>query len=687
MTHIPAYGDSLEVIWGANWYAEHLRQFSNPFFYDRIFHPTGFSTALQANTSIFLLAMGFFRLFLPEAATYNLFVFASFILAYAGMIMATRSYTDKVWLIALIALLYTYWGMRWVRLGGQVNLLWLSALLPWLFWILQAANRRHRIFGAVLIWALCIITTLYGIWIGALVVGVYFLNKLSMDRFREVMAIILLTILFSLPTLIPFWQAQRLVSSPFYSMEHIVGWGASLNSLPIPAVYHPWLSDFARTIYSGPLDESGVANLGLVAFLAGIAYVLRSRLHDETERFALLLFFVGLIVGLGPLLRWNGRIVEAPLFVPINRALWDLGHLLNPQSFSGSIPPDLANGVPLPGYLLYITVPFLEGSRVVARFAFVAGLGLVLLLAVLLERIKATWLLVALALLLLFERVPWPVQQGVPMPIAPHPAFEELSTESVSLIDLVPSGDLLTLAISGETLYATDLHQRPTASGVSSMWPESTWFLLYWLQRHPRPLQHEEFSTILQGYGVDRILVHMKTEGSWRHLSEEFDPRLNLQTCYDPLEQTSPWPYVICVLQVAEPDEVFTASPKAGWSAPEPWGRWALGTESRAWWAVPVVTDYELLLNAFPNWIDGRTQEVTVLVNDQEVGVLTFAQDTPLNERLHIPADLLNIGWNQVNFLSAYASPPADLTGRTNPDPHPSPFGVSRLVIRPSAAP
>jgi hypothetical protein len=87
--------------------------------------------------------------------------------------------------------------------------------------------------------------------------------------------------------------------------------------------------------------------------------------------------------------------------------------------------------------------------------------------------------------LILLERAPWPVQQGVPLPTETHPAFEWLALQTggpeKAVLDLVPAGDRLTLAISGETLYATDLHNKPTASGVSSMWPESTWFLLYWL--------------------------------------------------------------------------------------------------------------------------------------------------------------------------------------------------------------
>ena len=146
----------------------------------------------------------------------------------------------------------------------------------------------------------------------------------------------------------------------------------------------------------------------------------------------------------------------------------------------------------------------------------------------------------------------------------------------------------------------------------------------------------------------------------------------------------SPWPYQICLIKVAEPDELFNANPREGWSVPEPWGRWALGTESHAHWAVPLLKDYELLIDVFPNWIEGRTQEITLLINDQELAVLTFAEDAPLSETIHIPAELLDEGWNKITFLSEYAISPAETTDGLNPDTRPFSFGVSKLILRPS---
>jgi hypothetical protein len=555
LTHIPAYGDTLEVVWGANWYADKIRHLQNPLFFANVFYPVGWPTALQANTPIFLLLMGLTRFILPQAAVYNLFVFLSFLVAYVGMLRLVRLYVEKQWIALLIALLYTFWGTRWVRLGGQVNLLWLSALLPWLCWaLLSDINRRRKVLMAALIWTLCIIASLYGVWLGAVIVGVYVLNEPREETLLQAMWITALTLIFSLPTLLLFWQARQITAAPFYLMEHISDWGASINSLPIPAVNHPWLQTLIQQIYPGPFDESGVANLGLVAVIVALVSLAFVRVKDSRQRFAILIFIVGIVLALGPFLRWNGQLIKVPFLAPVNRLLWRIGSLLKPEIFPGSIPSDLESAIPLPAWLLYAAVPYFEGSRIVARFAFVAGIGLLLLVAQIIGKTKNTWLLALLAILLLFERAPWPVQQGVPLPSATHPAFEWLALQEggadKALLDLVPAGERLTLAISGETLYATGFHNKPTASGVSSMWPEPAWFLIHWLQFHERPLHHPDLPAILDDYGINWVLVHMKEDQARKFVVDPNFAGLQLVDCFDPKDAPSAWPYPICILEV-----------------------------------------------------------------------------------------------------------------------------------------
>jgi hypothetical protein len=109
-----------------------------------------------------------------------------------------------------------------------------------------------------------------------------------------------------------------------------------------------------------------------------------------------------------------------------------------------------------------------------------------------------------------------------------------------------------------------------------------------------------------------------------------------------------------------------------------------VGAESEVRWAVPQAEDYQLEIDAFPNYIDGRSQEVRIWVNDQELAVLTFTGDAPRSEVIPIPADFLQTGWNHLTFQSAYAVSPAEATAGANPDPRPLSFAVTKLILRPS---
>ena len=62
-TQVEAYGDLLEVIWGANWYREHLSHFSNPLFAPHIFYPEGWHTAAFYQSAGLLLPLGLLRFF------------------------------------------------------------------------------------------------------------------------------------------------------------------------------------------------------------------------------------------------------------------------------------------------------------------------------------------------------------------------------------------------------------------------------------------------------------------------------------------------------------------------------------------------------------------------------------------------------------------------------------------------
>lgn len=124
------------------------------------------------------------------------------------------------------------------------------------------------------------------------------------------------------PAIVLFCLEAHQDEMVFFDVSHSMGWGASLNSLVVPSVYHPigWIREFARSVYTGPYNESGVANLGTVTvFLAlvGLIAIFRER---EIRRYAWVfpLLLSGGVLSLGLLLKWNGEVVTGCAFRSLN---------------------------------------------------------------------------------------------------------------------------------------------------------------------------------------------------------------------------------------------------------------------------------------------------------------------------------------------------------------------------------
>ena len=82
-------------------------------------------------------------------------------------------------------------------------------------------------------------------------------------------------LLLGLPWLALSLRETAIADPPFYSFSEVNGGGASLNSLPIPFLYHPWLGGLARSIYRGVTWEQSIANLGFLAPVMAIAGAVR----------------------------------------------------------------------------------------------------------------------------------------------------------------------------------------------------------------------------------------------------------------------------------------------------------------------------------------------------------------------------------------------------------------------------
>jgi hypothetical protein len=259
----------------------------------------------------------------------------------------------------------------------------------------------------------------------------------------------------SAPWLIWFQRERALAGATLFDIRQMSTWDASLNSLPIPSVSHPWLRGFSRWVYRGPLDESARANLGLIASLLAFVGAVQA-LRQRMWRPALLVTVVGLVLALGLTLKWNGEQIPIAAVRPLNTLIWRVGHALKPGFFVSELPiPPFDTALPAPGLLLSAVLPFWEGARVSARYVLVGGIGFSLLAGLAIMSMRKVWVQLLLAGLLIVEILPPPTRQ-VPFPPPSHPAFNWLKEQQIApggIIDLAAwPRDTLYLLIGGNPL-------------------------------------------------------------------------------------------------------------------------------------------------------------------------------------------------------------------------------------------
>mgnify|MGYP006904089554 FL=1 len=700
-TLIPAYGDVLEALWGIDWLLNGFRNHSADLLFDpNVFMPEGWSTVT------FAFGPGLFVLALPIAAATNIAValnvlhLASFFIAFFGAYLMGRLVVGRP-IACLIALLYLLWGGRWLRVGGQLNVLLASALIPWLILFLEKSltpGRRwpHWAVAAALIWALAISVSLYFIWVGLLLIAAWLLGATWDRRItlrRAILQIIVIggtTVLICAPYLYLYWRGLTNIVS--YDIRHINSWSLSVNWLPALYPGHPiaFLEDLARWQLNGVRLESAYVGFGVIlTAIAVFGLVARGR-RPIQWRGILLTISIGILLALGPTLHWGGKIVPINGLQPINEWIWSAGHALKPEIFtSQDVLPEFATAIPLPGLILSALVPFFEGARVPARFLLLAAPGILLLAGIGLERISKQWLRYFVLVLLLIEAARMPLV-GVPFPPPSHPVFAWLANNPLSpgesVLDVrAISQNIQIPSFGGPTIWATLLHGQPIASGGGSMLPVHTDFLLDWLTEHPDPENEEEFPWLLRGYGIRYVLLHMDTtpKESIKNLAEGTS-QLMAKGCFEAAPEP-PWNYPICVLEVAPPEMPAINIRMAGnWSDLEEWGIWAMGRESRVRWVSTNDKEARFAVEAFPLCVEGKPQQqVDFVVDDQIVASHRWDSCDAWRGEIAIPPGLVQAGWNEMVLQFARSDRPVDVTDGQNPDSRELSVGFSRFELLP----
>ncbi len=686
-THIPAYGDVFEFIWGVQWwFGGLLLQRWAPFYTSIIFHPTGwYPTTWALSPMLFVLS---FPLYAIGGAVfaYNVLALLLFVLLFAGILRFLRFFSRDIVSVTAAALVFV--GFEWWRvIVGHVNLLGAMGLLTWLACILMRARdadperlTRYALIAG-LIWGMMVNFSLYGVFLGGLVFILWGRKLLRWSRYVILAGAIALVI--GLPSIIPFVLGIHQTPAHYHSARRLMLWGSSLNGLFVPKVFHPLplFQKLAHLVYKGPVDETVFTSKGLltgVLALAGVWVTLRNK---GKLGGLVALTIIGMVLGLGLLVRWDGDVVHFSLFRPLNVAIWKVGHFLKPHIFTSAIPdPDFEVGIPLPGLVLTVLVPFWEAGRTVTRYAVIGMLGAVALASMALERIPPA-VRFLLAGLWVLEMLPVPTN-NFPFPQRIHPAYEWLAHQTLEPGEGVADLQYPALKLGGETLWAAWLHGKPTVSGTGTFWPEPFFTLREHLWKDEKALVGKETWAILEQYRIRYLLIHISGDFErewWRSVQNH--PAYWPIGCFDPAPGPSPWEYPICVAEVKKRPGSIHLWLREGWSAMEDWGIWAIGTESRAMWLAERPGNYRLQVAAFPLCVPENHQKISIRINGREIGSHQWRDCESWEGELLIPASLVRVGWNEITFHYEYAFKPVEITKGTNPDPRPLAVGFTRLKV------
>jgi hypothetical protein len=627
-----------------------------------------------------LLLLPLHRLGGPVFAV-NIAMLASCLIAYVGAYLLARYYLDRFTAI-LPALAFTFWAMRWYEMMGGIMQIFLgSAFMPWMIWSVERSYRSERHRNAWLLlagafWSVAFMMSQYFAVAGAAVVFIWILfwGNGESPSWRRRLASLALAIgaflLVSAPWLFLNLRETRLADPSYYGVLEVNFDSASLNSLPIPFLYHPWLGPLARRVFRGPPWEPSVANLGFAASLlalVGAALALKKR----AWRPVLALTVAGLLLTTGMSVHWDARSVAAPWLRPLDRALWQLGHALKPAFFSqAEPPPPLDTAIPLPAYLLVVLAPFFERGRMFSRYGLIAVTGVYMLAGLALGRLPRAWQRILLGSVMIFALIP-PRLDAFPWPPKLHPGFVWLSQNLqsgegiINVVGIHPS--TMGTVIGGETLLAAHLHRLPTASGSAGVKPRHAQYLETWLATHQHPFWQPDLPRILQAYGVRYVAIQM--EGEWEpelwkeaQVADDFTAR----QCFDPEEGGQPWDWPVCVVEVTpKATPGFNVLLHDGWSGMEDWGAWSESTEAEAQWIATARTPYRLTLTAFPQCRSDARQHVELEVNGKPVAAYQWPDCELWTTAVEVPADLVRVGANDLMVRSAYALPPEEDSGET----------------------
>ena len=534
--------DNYEYLWKMWWFKHAILDLHrSPLLVPTILFPDGFPLAYAEITPLHTLIGLPLTLILGEAATYNLFALASFVLAGWAVYLLVFRWTGSIWAGLFAGMLFALNPYHVVRYGGILPLMAIEGLPIFLLGVEGWVASRRPVWIAVagLGYFLAAWASIYYAF-GLLILGpVYLVARLAKSQPHAVNrktighgAILLLLVLaITVPLALPY-MALRSSSDLTIPLQDTDFWSASPTDYVVPPGLHPlWGSWVMKNALGVPPDYPQIAFEfvlagGYVALLFAAYGAFRSRAPQKKALVAMTA--VAFVLSLGTTL----HIARHPLVLPappgivdaFNRIMESVGAWLPAHESYAPLATDGLT-VPLPALLLRWMVPMLTGMRAWNRFAAFTSLGLSLLAGVGFalwldaevkpknSRLKTGLAALGFVALALFELWPRPIPLQA---IGPRPVDLWLAAQpdQGSLMELP-----LTSALSAPQMLFTRYHGKPISFAYGT-------FLPYWYRQHYPELERcpeADCLARLRSWGVSFILLNLKDTSGGPSLEAQLD--------------------------------------------------------------------------------------------------------------------------------------------------------------------
>ena len=534
--------DNYEYLWKIWWFKHALVDLhTSPLVAPTILYPNGFPLAYAEVTPLHTLIGLPLTVMLGEAATYNLFALASFVLAGSAVYLLVFRWTRNSWAGVLAGVLFILNPYHVVRYGGILPLMAIEGLPIFLLAVEGWVSSRKPIWIALasLGYFLAAWASIYYAF-GLLILGpLYLVVRLATSQSQVVnrrtiahMAILLLLVVaITVPLALPY-LSLRSSSDLTIPLQDTDYWSASPTDYILPPGLHPlwgtWVMENALGVpaeYPQIALEFVLAG-GYVAALFAAYGAFKSKTREKMAVVAMTA--AAFVLSLGTTL----HVARYPVALPAPPAVVDtFNHVM--ESIGAWLPahesyaPLAARGltVPLPALFLRWVIPPLTGMRAWNRFAaftslglsLLAGLGFALWISAEVKpknsHLKTGLATLAFIALALFELWPGPIPL---QPIGPRPVDLWLAAqpEQGSLMELP-----LTSALSAPQMLYTRYHGKPISFAYGT-------FLPYWYrQQYPELEQCPESECVarLRSWGVSFILLNLSDSSGGPSLEAQLD--------------------------------------------------------------------------------------------------------------------------------------------------------------------